>query len=104
MPANGRRLTNIGTFRKYVEAYLRQHDRINQQLTFLVRQLPPGNTGLPIEVYVFTNDTVWANYEAIQADVFDHLLAVLPEFGLRVFQDPTGQDFRIWGREKPAET
>lgn len=102
VPANGRRLTNIGTFRKYVEAYLKQHDRINHQLTFLVRQLPPGNTGLPIEVYVFTNDTVWANYEAIQADIFDHLLAVLPEFGLRVFQDPTGQDFRMWGKEKPA--
>ena len=104
VPANGRRLTNIGNFRKYVEAYLRQHDRINQQLTFLVRQLPPGNTGLPIEVYVFTNDTVWANYEVIQADVFDHFLAVLPEFGLRAFQDPTGQDFRMWGKEKTAGT
>ena len=91
---NGRRLTNVGTFRAYVIAYLRRHPRIRQDLTFLVRQLQPGDAGLPIEIYVFTNDTVWANYEGIQADIFDHLLAVVPEFDLRVFQQPAGADFR----------
>ena len=89
---NGRRMTNVGTFRAYVAAYLRQHPKIRQDMTFLVRQLPPGENGLPIEVYIFTNDTVWANYEAIQADIFDHLLAVVPQFGLRVFQAPSGSD------------
>ena len=62
-------------------------------MTFLIRQLPPGATGLPIEIYVFSNDIEWANYEAIQADIFDHILAAIPEFGLRVFQNPTGYDF-----------
>ena len=95
---NGRRLTNVGTFRAYVTAYLRGHPRIRQDLTFLVRQLQPGDAGLPIEVYVFTNDTVWANYEAIQADIFDHLIAVVPEFDLRVFQQPAGADFRALAR------
>ena len=90
---NGRRLTNVGTFRAYVAAYLRQHPKIHQDMTFLIRQLPPAENGLPIEIYVFTNDTVWANYEAIQADIFDHLLAVMPAFDLRVFQNPTGSDF-----------
>ena len=90
---NGRRLTNVGTFRAYVAAYLRQHPKIHQAMTFLIRQLPPGENGLPIEIYVFTSDTVWANYEAIQADIFDHLLAVMPAFYLRVFQNPTGSDF-----------
>lgn len=90
---NGRRLTNVGTFRAYVAAYLRQHPKIHRDMTFLIRQLPPGENGLPIEVYVFTNDTVWANHEAIQADIFDHLLAVMPAFDLRVFQNPTGSDF-----------
>lgn len=91
---NGRRMTNVGTFRAYVVAYLRSHPRINQQMTFLVRQLAPGEHGLPIQIYVFTDTTVWAEYEAIQSDIFDHLLAVLPEFELQVFQDPTGVDFR----------
>ena len=90
---NGRRLTNVGTFRAYVAAYLRQHPKIHQDMTFLIRQLPPAENGLPIEIYVFTNDTVWANYEAIQAAIFDHLLAVMPAFDLRVFQNPTGSDF-----------
>ncbi len=91
---NGRRLTNIGTFRAYVEAYLRQHPKIHNDMTFLVRQLPLSEKGLPIEIYVFSNDQEWAKYEAIQADIFDHLLAVIPEFGLRIFQIPTGNDFR----------
>ena len=90
---NGRRLTNVGTFRAYVTAYLRNHSKIHQDLTFLVRQLQPSDVGLPIEVYVFTNEIVWAKYEAIQADIFDHLLAVIPEFDLRGFQQPSGSDF-----------
>lgn len=91
---NARRLTNIGTFRAYIEAYLRDHKKIHHDLTFLVRQLAPGPTGLPIEMYVFTNDVRWVNYEDIQADIFDHLLAVIKEFDLRTFQYPGGKDFR----------
>lgn len=91
---NGRRMTNVGTFRAYVEAYLRNHPLIHKDMTFLVRQLAPGEHGLPLEIYVFTTDTRWANYEAIQANIFDHLLAALPEFGLRVYQSPSGADFR----------
>jgi miniconductance mechanosensitive channel len=90
---NGRRMTNIGTFRAYIHAYLRNNEKIRDDMTFLVRQLPPGPNGLPIEIYVFSADTVWANYEAIQADIFDHILAVVPQFELRVFQYPTGRDF-----------
>ena len=90
--ANARRLTNLGTFRAYVVAYLRHHPKIHQELTFLIRHLAPTPQGLPLEIYVFTNDTVWAHYEAIQADIFDHLLAIVPEFGLRVFQEPSGAD------------
>jgi len=97
--ANGRRMTNIGTFRAYVQSYLKNHPSINLDMTFLVRQLPPTEHGLPIEIYVFSKDKVWANYEAIQADIFDHILAVLPEFDLRVYQDPTGADFRALGRQ-----
>jgi miniconductance mechanosensitive channel len=93
-PVNGRHLTNIGTYRAYIVAHLRQHPMINQDMTFLVRQLAPTTHGLPLEVYVFSRDKVWANYEAIQADIFDHLLAVIPEFGLRVYQEPAGSDFR----------
>jgi miniconductance mechanosensitive channel len=91
---NGRHMTNIGTFRAYLEAYLRNHPKVHQQMTFLVRQLPPGEAGLPIEIYVFSNDQAWARYEAIQADIFDHILAVVPLFDLRVFQAPTGADVR----------
>lgn len=93
--ANGRRMTNIGTFRAYIIAYLRNHPMINLNMTFLVRQLPSSQHGLPIEIYVFSKDKVWANYEAIQADIFDHILAVVPEFDLRVYQNPTGADFRM---------
>jgi miniconductance mechanosensitive channel len=91
---NGRRLTNIGTFRAYVIAYLRNHPMIRQDMTFLVRQLDPTEHGLPIEIYVFCKDIDWANYEAVQADIFDHILAVVPEFELRVYQSPAGSDFR----------
>tara|TARA_B100001093_G_C26790033_1_gene998542 strand:- start:30 stop:1268 length:1239 start_codon:yes stop_codon:yes gene_type:complete len=89
---NGRHLTNIGCFRAYCIAYLKDHPSINQELTFLVRQLAPKEKGLPIEIYVFSKDTRWSYYEAIQADIFDHLLAVLPEFGLAAYQAPAGRD------------
>ncbi len=95
---NGRRLTNIGTFRAYLIEYLRHHPMIHQEMTFLVRHLQPTDRGLPIQVYVFSKDNVWANYEAIQADIFDHILAVIPHFDLRVFQNPTGADFRAVGK------
>ncbi len=91
---NGRRMTNIGVFRKYLEEYLTHHPKINKEMTFLVRHLQPTEKGIPIEIYVFSKDQAWANYEAIQADIFDHILAVLPEFGLRVFQFPTGGDLK----------
>src|SRR5690606_11751062 len=94
---NARRLTNVGTFRAYVTQYLRQHPLIHKDMTFLVRQLQPTAQGLPIELYVFTTDTRWAVYEGIQADIFDHLLAAVPEFGLRVFQDPSGYDLARFG-------
>ena len=91
-----RRLTNMGTFRAYIVAYLRRHPKIHPQLTFLVRQLAPTVHGLPLEIYVFSTDQNWINYEGIQSDIFDHLLAVVPEFGLRVYQRdiqaPTDRD------------
>jgi len=90
---NGRRMTNIGTFRAYVESYLHNHPMINKEMTLLVRQLAPTEHGLPIEIYVFSKNQEWAKYESIQANIFDHLLAVIPEFQLRVFQDPSGLDF-----------
>lgn len=91
---NGRHLTNIGTFRAYVENYLRNHPQIHQTMTLLVRQLPPDDRGLPLEIYCFTNDTRWAHYESIQADIFDHLIAMSREFELRVYQKPSGFDLR----------
>lgn len=93
-PVNGRKLTNVGTFRAYITAYLRNHPMINQEMTFLVRQLEPTPNGLPIQVYVFCKDKTWANFESIQSDIFDHIFAVAPEFGLRVFQNPSGVDIR----------
>ncbi len=92
---SGRRMTNIGTFRAYISAYLKNHPKIHNDMTFLIRHLALTEHGLPIEIYVFSNDQVWGNYEAIQADIFDHILAVIPEFDLRVFQNPTGYDFRM---------
>ena len=90
---NGRSLTNIGTFRAYIESYLKNNSNIHDGMTFLVRQLSPQSDGVPIEIYVFSNDTNWVNYESIQSDIFDHLLAIISEFDLRVFQNPTGKDF-----------
>jgi miniconductance mechanosensitive channel len=95
VPVNGRRLTNIGCFRAYVTAYLRVHPQIHQDMTFLVRQREPTDKGLPLQIYVFSNDTRWAAYESLQADIFDHLLTVVPEFDLRIFQSETGDDLHL---------
>lgn len=89
---NGRHLTNIGTLRAYIDAYLQNHPKVHQGMTRLVRQLEPSEHGLPVEIYAFTNTTDWNDYEAIQADIFDHILAIIPEFDLRIFQSPTGYD------------
>lgn len=91
-PVNARRMTNIGTLRAYIQAYLEWHPRIDRNFTLLVRQKSPGPQGLPIELYCFTNTTIWHEYEGIQSDIFDHLLAIVPEFNLRVFQEPSGLD------------
>ncbi|MDF3826509.1 MULTISPECIES: mechanosensitive ion channel family protein [unclassified Pseudocitrobacter] len=91
---NLRKMTNVGTFRAYLNEYLRNHPRIRKDMTLMVRQLAPDNNGLPMEIYCFTNTVVWAEYESIQADIFDHIFAVVEEFGLRVYQSPTGNDIR----------
>lgn len=88
-----RRLTNLGTFRVYVRKYLEAHPMTHKGMTLLTRQLAPGPEGVPIEVYCFSNDTAWARYEGFQADIFDHLIAILPEFGLKPYQSPAGSDF-----------
>jgi miniconductance mechanosensitive channel len=92
---NMRRLTNIGTFRAYAYRYLRQHPKVRQNMTLMVRHLPPSPQGIPIEVYCFTATTAWTEYEDIQADIFDHLLTIVPEFGLRLYQQPAGTEFSI---------
>ncbi len=93
---NGRQQTNVGVFRAYIEAYLQQHSKVHQEgFTFLIRHLDPTPQGLPIQVYVFTNDNRWVQYEQIQADIFDHLLAAVPEFDLAVFQSPSGRDVQM---------
>jgi len=91
---NTRQLTNIGTFRAYISAYLKQHAKVHNDMTCMVRQLPATEVGLPLELYFFSNDQNWVNYEAIQADIFDHLYAVAPLFDLRVFQHPSGYDWQ----------
>ena len=102
-PVNARRLTNVGTLRAYIYRYLRNHPQINQEMTLLVRQREPTPDGLPIQIYCFTSTTAWTEYEDIQSDIFDHILAIVTEFGLRVFQHPSGTDVRdLWnhGRER----
>ena len=89
---NRRRLTNVGTFRAYAYNYLKNHPKVHEGMTLIVRQLGPGPEGLPLEIYCFTNTTEWAVYEDIQSDIFDHLLAIVPEFGLRLYQKPAGSD------------
>jgi len=93
--ANGVHLTNIGIFRIYIQNYLKDHPKIHKGMLQIVRQLPPEVYGLPLEIYVFTNDIVWSHYEAIQSDIFDHVLAVVSEFELRVYQHPTGHDMQM---------
>lgn len=91
---NSRGMTNIGTFRAYIGEYLKSHPGIHQELFSLVRQLAPTPDGLPLQVYAFSNDTAWAVYEGIQSDIFDHLFAIIPQFGLRVYQHPSGLDLQ----------
>ncbi len=93
-PINKRRVTNIGTFRAYVDQLIKNHKHIHKGMSAMVRQLQPTPTGLPLELYCFANTTAWAAYEDIQSDIFDHLLAILPEFGLRLVQQPTGSDLQ----------
>ncbi|HWL53703.1 MAG TPA: mechanosensitive ion channel family protein [Chthoniobacteraceae bacterium] len=100
---NLRRITNIGTFRAYVVRYLKNHPGVNQKMTMITRQLAPTAEGLPLEIYCFTNNTAWVVYEGIQSDIFDHLLSILPEFGLRVFQNPSGFDFKALARGETLE-
>jgi miniconductance mechanosensitive channel len=94
---NKRRLTNIGTFRAYAYNYIRTHPQIRKDMTLIVRQLAPGPEGLPLQIYCFTTTTAWADYESIQSDIFDHLLAIVPEFGLRLYQKPAGSDLAHLG-------
>ena len=91
---NGRRQTNLGVFRAYLTNYLKSLPTVNQDLTCMVRQLQPTEQGIPLELYFFSAIKAWVPYEGVQADVFDHVLAIIPEFDLHVFQNPTGEDFR----------
>lgn len=91
---NGRQMTNVGVFRAYILNYLKNHSKIHQDMTLIVRQLTPGEYGLPLEIYAFTNDTNWTVYEGVQADIFDHIFAIAPSFGIRIFQNPAGSDLR----------
>lgn len=99
-PVNGRKITNIGTFRAYVSEYLKHHPGIHKDMTIMVRQLSPDDRGLPLEIYAFTNTTKWGEYEGIQSDIFDHLYAVASEFGLQIYQKPSGSDVRSIGNYK----
>ena len=107
MSINGRNLTNIGVFRKYVETYLKNHSAINQKMTLMTRQLSPTPQGIPLEIYAFSSDKRWENYEYIMADIFDHLLAALPYFELEVYELPTsftnGLDKEEIGKKEPHD-
>lgn len=92
-PVNGRRMTNLGTFRKYMEVYLARLPLINKELILMVRQQEPTDKGIPLEIYAFSKDKDLINYESLQADIFDHILAVIPEFDLRVYQSVKADDF-----------
>jgi miniconductance mechanosensitive channel len=94
LPVNGRRMTNLGIFRKYLENYLINHPKINEKMTLIVRHLDPTEKGIPIQVYAFSRDQAWAKFEGVQADVFDHILAIVPLFELRIFQNPSGDDLK----------
>lgn len=97
---NRRNLTNIGTFRAYVVNYLRNHPRLHDRMTLIVRQLQPTPNGVPIEIYTFSGETEWVAYEGLQSDIFDHLLAIVPEFDLRIFQSPSSHDFAAFARAR----
>ncbi len=104
LQGNRRRLTNIGTFRAYALAYLRQHRELRQDMTMIVRMMEPDSQGVPIEVYCFSDNTAWVEYERIQGDIFDHLLAILPEMSLRLYQAPSGADLALaWGKGPPSQ-
>lgn len=90
---NGRRMTNLGVYRKYIESYLRSHPKIKQDMTVMVRQLANENKGIPIEIYCFTDTTAWVEYEAIQADIFDHFYSTSTFFDIEIFQEPSGRNF-----------
>ncbi len=96
---NGRHMTNLGVFRKYALQYLQDNPKIDQKETVMVRQLQPTELGIPLEIYAFSSDIAWVNYENIQADIFDHLLAAAQMFELRIFQNPSGGDFQYLGRQ-----
>ncbi|MDO5639258.1 MAG: mechanosensitive ion channel [Neisseria sp.] len=97
---NGRHLTNLGTFRAYLQQYLENNRHIRKDMTLMVRQLDAGDKGIPLEIYCFTNTVVWAEYEGIQADIFDHIFAVAGEFGLRIYQAPSGADMRVMAQQR----
>jgi len=97
---NGRQLTNIGTFRAYIMNYIKSNPNIHEDMAQNVRQLPPCENGLPLELYAFAKETDWVKFEAIQADIFDHILAVVGVFELRIFQNPAGYDFRSRSNEQ----
>ncbi|HHV08938.1 MAG TPA: mechanosensitive ion channel [Clostridiales bacterium] len=100
--ANGRHLTNVGVFRMYIQYFLNDNPYLNENVSPMVRQLPPGENGLPLEVYAFTKTITWTEYETIQSDIFDHIFSVAGEFGIRIFQNPTGYDMRhqLWARRE----
>ncbi|MBS4177655.1 mechanosensitive ion channel family protein [Lederbergia citrea] len=102
-PVNGRALTNLGVFRAYISKYLQNHPGINQEMTLMVRLLAPSENGVPIEIYAFTNDVRWVVYESVQGDIFDHLFAIAPEFGLRIFQNPSGNDLKALVNESTRD-
>ena len=91
---NHRRLTNIGVFRAYLIEYLKSHEKINENLTLMVRQLAPNTSGLPIEIYAFTSSVEWTDYESVQSDIFDHILAIISLFDLKLTQSPSGHDIK----------
>ncbi|NLN74475.1 MAG: mechanosensitive ion channel [Bacteroidales bacterium] len=92
MPVNGRRLTNIGVFRKYLELYLADNPNVSKEATSMVRHLQPTEKGIPLEVYCFSSEKAWVKYEEVQADIFDHIFAIIPQFELRIFQSVSGND------------
>jgi len=91
---NGRNLTNIGVFRKYIDTYLNNHSAINKNMMIMVRQLAPTPQGIPLEIYAFSSDKTWANYEYIMADIFDHIIAAVPYFKLDLFELPNNSNFK----------